>query len=169
MNNHESSSEAIAALKQLESLIGAELPSDYRRFLLRCEPWERTIPPLAVRVGPRDRYPDLLDIDTMFELCERRFVSLGRPAKAITVAWMTEVLRERLCGDGVVPADAVPVAGVITDAYVIIYTHGPHRGEVWLKSFDRLDREGIDEPNDDLRFLAKDFDTFLAGLVRNPS
>lgn len=153
------------AIAELERAIAIDLPPEYRRHLMRGVPWKRPDPPLAVRVGSGDRYPDLLEIHALFDFLERQFVSLGRRMKSMTVRWMLDVHRNRPVGEGRIPEDSIAIGYVITDADIIIYIRGPRRGEVWLKSFDRLERDGIDEPNDDLRFLAKDFDAFHASLV----
>jgi hypothetical protein len=149
-------------IDRLELRLGVTLPPEYRAYVRSGMPWDDRR--RFLKLG-EDPWRDVLDIRCGPHLLEEPEGSPG-----VSVHTMLDIYEGREAGEGLSPRDAIEVAdcneGIES---IFLFVRGSRRGQVWLKDWGPLERdEAPDVPEVDLRFLASNFNDFLAMLVEDP-
>lgn len=144
----------IMLLQMFESNIRSVLPADYRDYLLRGSPWQARLHTLEFHVS---HGVDVVDVCEPYVIDERRY-----PGTSVTDVF--RILSAREQGEGLLPAGCIAIASTTRGDHVLLFVSGERAGQIWLKSWKRLEEEDVDEPEADLVPLAKSFSEFLDAI-----
>lgn len=135
-------------------LAGFPLPAGYRWFLLHQNGGRPTPDRFSWRHGDEEVESG---VDLLFGFDPR---PLHDPARGVDIVHAALAYRSDL------PALTVPIGFADRDDILVLFYHGEHEGQVWLKNWDAV-TFATDEPNDPdagTYFVADTFGAFLAML-----
>jgi hypothetical protein len=128
-------------IRVLEKKIGADLPADYREFLIRNNggrPDPRFFPIRGFKNNPFGQVQDFLGIDDPVEACR--------------LDWKYKTFRGRI------PANLFPIASEDGGSLICISLAGPDRGHVYYWNYYGETRPPT---YDNVYFIAETFQSFL--------
>lgn len=149
-------------IAKFEARVGHPLPTQFREFLSNGSPWSKYGD--SIKLGKGRDWPDVIEFDLMLQLESQLSEEDREEPEVPTLEFMLDVMQNRKKGDGCIPKAAITIAMSETDEQIVLFCSGPNSGQVWLKQWQTLDREGKDDPNADLKLVATDFEGLLKVL-----
>jgi hypothetical protein len=160
-----------ATLAKLEAQLGAPLPDNYRRFLLRSNGGTPAKAAFSVETGPapagmakkwRDKWEARQErwVDQFFTIDDHLAKGDDSASPETLAFW-------RAADWAMLPPETLPIAAVTRDDILLLYLRGPRKGEVHLRCDEYLDASKDATPQDveaAIRFVARSFDDFFNGL-----